>query len=393
MQRLGRLARHAAALVLGAAAAACSGGTTLPPSLTDEEFWRLSADLSEPAGTFAHSENLVSNELQFVNLARALRPSGGVYIGVGPEQNFSYIAALRPSIAFIIDIRRENRNLHLVYKALFELSADRADFLSRLFSRERPAGLSTSSSAAALFAAFDKAAPSATLLGATLALVRDRLLSVHRFPLATEDVIHIDYVLQAFFDDGPAITYSRSNPADEPRPTYAALMTQRDIDGRTQSYLASEGAFAAVKALHGRNLIVPVIGDFAGPTAIRGVGEYVRQRDGTVSVFYGSNVEVYLSDQKTLAYCANIATLPYTATTWFLDSRSMKRFPAKLKTCPAAPKSATRTTAGQRRTFAGSSLAARRAGSHVAARTLSRSTATTVVSVSGSSGRTPKSWP
>lgn len=144
---------------------------------------------------------------------------------------------------------------------------------------------------------------------------------------------HIDYVLQAFFADGPAITYSRSNPADEPRPTYKALMTQPDIDGRSRSYLASEAAFAAVKTLQARNLIVPVTGDFAGPTTIRGVGEYVRQHRGTVSVFYGSNVEVYLSDQKTLAYCANIASLPYTATTWFLDSRSMKRFPAKLKTC------------------------------------------------------------
>jgi hypothetical protein len=317
-------------------ASGCVGRATLPASLGDDGFWQLSAELSEPAGAFAHSENLVSNELHVVNLARVLRPWGGVYIGVGPEQNFSYIAALRPSIAFIVDIRRENRNLHLVYKALFEASGDRAEFLSRLFSRDRPAGLGASSSPAALFAAFDKAATSATLLGSTRALVRERLLNVHQFPLTAEDVIHIDYVLQAFFEDGPAITYSRSNPADEPRPTYGTLMTQRDIDGRSRSYLASEDAFAAVKALQARNLIVPVIGDFAGPTAIRGIGEYVRERRGTVSVFYGSNVEVYLHQQKTLAYCANMATLPYTATTWFIDSRNIKRFPAKLKTCPRA---------------------------------------------------------
>ena len=46
----------------------------------------------------------------------------GVYIGVGPEQNFSYIARLRPTIAFIVDIRLENRNLHLLHKAVIELS-------------------------------------------------------------------------------------------------------------------------------------------------------------------------------------------------------------------------------------------------------------------------------
>ena len=55
---------------------------------------------------------------------------GGVYLGVGPEQNFTYIAAIRPKIAFITDIRRGNLQLHLMYKALFELSADRAEFVS-----------------------------------------------------------------------------------------------------------------------------------------------------------------------------------------------------------------------------------------------------------------------
>jgi hypothetical protein len=330
-----RLSAWLGVLVVAGSVLGCDR-STLPPALTDEEFWQLTSDLSEPAGTFAHSENLVSNELQFVNLTRALRASGGAYIGVGPEQNFSHIAALRPSIAFIVDIRRENRNLHLLYKALFELSSDRADFLSRLFSRERPAGLSSSSSVAALFEAFDKTAPSATRLEATRGLVRARLLNAHRLPLATEDATHIDYLLQAFFDDGPEISYSRSNAADEPRPSYRTLMTQRDIDGRTRSYLASESAFAAVKALQARNLIVPVVGDFAGPTAIRGVGEYVRQRRGTVSAFYASNVEVYLHQQKTIAYCGNIAALPYTATSWFIDSKNMKRFPAKLKTCPGA---------------------------------------------------------
>ena len=68
-----------------------------------------------------------------------------VYLGVGPEQNFTYIAALKPRMAFIVDIRRGNLQLHLMYKALFELSADRADFIFRLFSRKRPEGLDAKS--------------------------------------------------------------------------------------------------------------------------------------------------------------------------------------------------------------------------------------------------------
>src|SRR5690606_6325472 len=96
--------------------------------LSDAEFWTLQNTLSEPPRAFPLSENLVSNEREFAETVRSLRPRGGVYIGVGPEQNFSYIAALQPAMAFIVDIRRENRSLHLLYKALFELSSDRVDF-------------------------------------------------------------------------------------------------------------------------------------------------------------------------------------------------------------------------------------------------------------------------
>ena len=92
--------------------------------------------MSEPAGDFARPDNLVSNETHVAEMVRLLRPRGGVYIGVGPEQNFSYIAEIQPAMAFVVDIRRENRDLHLLYKALFELSVDRADFVSRLFSRQ-----------------------------------------------------------------------------------------------------------------------------------------------------------------------------------------------------------------------------------------------------------------
>jgi hypothetical protein len=98
---------------------------------------------SEAGGTF-ESENWISNETgvqSVIPRRQQLTKPGGVYIGVGPEQNFTYVAALRPKIAFIIDIRRQNTLQHLVYKVLFEISPDRAAFLSRLFSRTQPAGL------------------------------------------------------------------------------------------------------------------------------------------------------------------------------------------------------------------------------------------------------------
>ena len=115
----------------------------LPARLTDQEFWTLSATLSEPNGFF-RSENLVSNEHTFQYVVPALQQSakpGGVYLGVAPDQNFTYMLATRPAIAFIVDIRRGNLQLHLMYKALFELASDRVDFIFRLFSRKRPEGL------------------------------------------------------------------------------------------------------------------------------------------------------------------------------------------------------------------------------------------------------------
>jgi len=306
--------------------------------LTDEQFWQLSTSFSEPAGVFAHSDNLVSNETHFVHAIRMLHPMGGVYIGVGPEQNFSYIARLRPRMAFIIDIRHENRSLHLLYKALFELSADRAEFVSRLFSRERPAGLGPMTSVQELFTTYETARPAGRLYEANARMVRERLIDVHGFSLSADELAGIDAALQRFYSEGADIQYGRSDPAGSPNPSYRSLMTATDIWGQNGSYLAAEESFAFVKDLHAKNMIVPVVGDFAGPHAIRRVGDYIRQHAGTVTAFYASNVEVYLNRRQTIAFCGSLATLPYDSRTCYIGSKAVRGFPSKLKACsPRVP--------------------------------------------------------
>jgi hypothetical protein len=323
----------AAALLGQIACAEGSGAAAVPNRLPDDEFWRLSTALSEPAGEFTHSDNLVSNELHYVHMLRFLDRARGVYIGVGPEQNYSYIAKIRPEMAFIVDIRQENRDLHLLYKALFEVSVDRADFMSRLFSRERPAFAGRDTSVADLFRGYAAAAPSPALYGANLALIRERLLEAHHVPLADADLDWIEHAFRAFSANGPGIRYNRPQPPDPPPPTYAALMTAPDVNGQAQSYLASEEAFSFVKALHARNLIVPVVGDFSGQEAIRRVGEYVRARGAEVSVFYASNVEVYLTRAKRQAFCANLAALPHDARSWFVVSNALQPLAQKVTAC------------------------------------------------------------
>jgi hypothetical protein len=306
----------------------------LPASLTDAGFWTLTSELSEPPGVFTHSDNLVSNETRIGVLAGLLRRMGGVYIGVGPEQNFSYIAGVAPGIAFIVDIRDENRSLHLLYKALFELSSDRAGFLSRLFSRERPAALARDAPVTELFAAYESAPFSARLREETGRLVRERLVDRHRFPLEQRQLEWLTYVLDAFAQDGPGISYGRLRGGDFPSPSYRELMTAPDIAGHASSYLADENRFEIVRRLEMNNLVVPVVGNFASGVALGRIGDWVRIQSAEVSAFYGSNVEAYLTRSDVAVFCAALERLPHGPASWFISSKDMEPLDLKLRRCP-----------------------------------------------------------
>jgi hypothetical protein len=302
---------------------------TLPATLTDGDFWSLSQQLSEPNGSFesrsGSTDNLLSNEMELSTVAAALAknvPSAGVYLGVGPEQNFTYIAAMRPRIAFIIDIRRGNLDLHLIYKALFEMSANRAEFAARLFSRTPARTPARTSSAAELISALTRAAPvdEATFTGNLKAIV-DRLANTHGFALTAEDRANIEHAYRAFYRFGPSIDYTSSINGRTGRfSSYAMLMASVDSrSGEERGFLASEERFALVKAMESRNLIVPVVGDFAGPRALRAIGAWLKAHGAMVSVFYVSNVEQYL-EQKGVwpAFCANVAALPLDRSSIFI---------------------------------------------------------------------------
>ena len=300
-------------LLLALACLPSKTGRGAPPDrLDDAEFWRLHAGLSEPAGAF-RSDNLVSNErgLPEVLPEVARRASAGAaYIGVGPEQNFSYIAALGPRVAFIVDIRRDNATLHLLYKALFELSATRAEFLSRLFSRPLSKHLRAESSAHDLLEAAAVGSPSRELFAANLAQVRAELNGRHRWPANDADFAAIARIYEAFFAAGPGISYSfGSFRRSRQFPTYAELMTAGDA--LTGSYLASEEAYRRVRECQLRNLVVPVVGDFSGSRALVGIGAFLRARGLTVAVFYASNVEMYLfRGEGWKTFYSNLSSLP-----------------------------------------------------------------------------------
>jgi hypothetical protein len=316
------------ALLTAQAAPAASPTSRIPPKLSDAEFWKLVSDFSESNGYF-RSDNYVSNETTYQwvipDLLRTTK-RGGVYLGVGPDQNFTYIVALEPRIAFIFDIRRQNLLTHLMYKALIEQSANRADFVSHLFSRPRPPGLDSASTAEAIFTAFAAVPPDSASYHRNLDEIHDRLVKAHGFALSSDDWATLKSVYEAFVTAGPDITYNFS-----PRrpfygrarmPSYAELQMETDSARVHRAYLASETNYRALRSLETNNLIVPLVGDFAGPTAIRAVASYLKAHDATVTAFYLSNVEQYLfqAPDDWRRFYANAASLPVDSTSTFIRS-------------------------------------------------------------------------
>jgi len=290
---------------------------TLPATLTDAEFWKTIETFSESGGRFDF-EMYMSNEVTFQNIIPDLVarvPLGTAYIGVAPEQNFTYITTLRPKIAFIVDIRRENMLEMLMYKALFEMSANRPEFVSRLFSRRLVSAQSDpQASVERVFGNLNSGRGDTQFYAQNVQAIKDRLQKTHGFPLTAEDLRTIEYIYSLFFRGGPdasLTTYGTS---------YRQLMSQTDGRRKNWNFLASEANFNFVKQMHQKNLIIPIVGDFAGPKAIRAVAKYLTDRGAVVGAFYVSNVEEYIGSPRAVwsAYCRNIATLPINAASTFI---------------------------------------------------------------------------
>lgn len=298
--------------------------TDLPPGIADGEFASLITTLSERGGSFPNP-NFVSNETMLSETIERLEAqphAGGAYVGVGPEQNFSYIVALRPEIAFILDIRGDNVLQHLMYKAVAELSSDRREFLSRLFSRPPPARTAYDDELPVMLNVLKQVKASDELFKQNLASLLEHLTVRRHIPLAEQDRKKLASIYERFKKDGPEITYVGRAPG---WPTFAEIVADTDEGGVGRTFLATEARFQRFKAYQERNLIIPVAGNFAGPTALRAIGEAIRARGLVVRAFYLSNVEQYLfnasiSTGQAPAFYRNVATLPRDADSAFIRS-------------------------------------------------------------------------
>lgn len=306
-------------------------------SVSAAEFSRLFRDLSEDGGYF-RSDNFTSNETSYLHVVdklRALGAAGGAYIGVGPEQNFTYIAKVRPRIAFIIDIRRQALIQHLMFKAIFHLAPTRAQYLSLLVSKPLPKEKSPAPDASVneILGSISQAAADDRAYAANLAAIRKAIREDFQVQLSEADQTSLEYVYKSFRDDGLDIAYRMEGSRGGWFPTLKELVLQPDQHGKLGNFLASKDDYEFVRDLHRKNLIVPVVGDFGGKKALAAIGDYLRNSGFTVTAFYTSNVEQYLFQNSVFtAFAENVRKLPINDKSLFIRAVPNTRFthPAQL---------------------------------------------------------------
>ncbi len=301
------------ALQVAVAAVASSDSVRPPPQATP--FAQLVGRLSEPGGYF-DSDNLVSNETSYrhvLGALRALNLSGGAYIGVGPEQNFSYLAQVRPELAILVDIRRDNMLLHLLLKAMFGVARNRMEYLCLLFGRAVPPDLEmwTDLPLEQLLAWFETRPGDAIAHSQNHAMLMERVTG-YGVPLDSTDRATLRRFHDEFMAAGTELRFtSRGRPPRLGYPTVAQLYLATDMDGRPGSYLVTEDAFRIVREMQRRDRVIPGVGDLSGPTAMKAIARYLKERNLQVSVFYVSNVEMYLFRQGTFPrFVENVRALP-----------------------------------------------------------------------------------
>ena len=285
-----------------------------PSGQAQPAFAALVERLSEAGGDF-DTDNLISNERSYLQVAPALGrvAADGAYIGVGPDQNFSYIAQVRPRIAFIVDIRRDNLLLHLLFKAMFGLARSRVEYVAMLTGRTMPrdAEAWTDASVERIAAYVDGAPVDKRAVSAARPRIHEQVRDTG-VPLGDADFATIDRFHQSFVQAGLSLKFQTFGRAPRARyPTYRELLLDRGPDGRAGSFLATEAGFRTVQSLENHDLVVPVVGDLAGPHALAEIGRLLTERHVRVSVLYVSNVEQYLfRDGRFNRYAENVRALP-----------------------------------------------------------------------------------
>ncbi len=293
------------------------------------------AGLSERERSF-FSENLVSNEGDFLKAIPWLekrRDRGGVFIGVGPEQNLTYVALLRPRFGFVVDIRRDNLLQHLLYKSAFDSARSREHWLATVLGRrltEVPLDTESESPQPSVEAILRRVVEAPRDAGVHTELVErtlDAMKSRWRIPIEADDGPRLNHLCAAFSRLQLDVRFETTSARPD-FPTLGQLLAARDGKGYQRSFLADVRDFEFVQRFERGHRLIPLVGDFAGKNALVGLARWLEERRLRVDVFYTSNVEQYLLlDGRWDQWLRNLRALPHDQGSLLLRSYSDRKRP------------------------------------------------------------------
>ena len=172
---------------------------------------------------------------------------------------------------------------------------------------------------------FSLTPPDRKAFASNLAEIKKTIRENFKFPLSEGDSYSLDYVLDSFRGEGVYIAFRldsfRGRGGFGHFPSMREILEERDPDGKAGNFLADARYYAIVRNLQEQNRIIPVVGDFAGPKALRAIARYLREHSCRVSVFYISNVEQFLFQNDVFdAYVKNVKALPINSNSLLIRS-------------------------------------------------------------------------
>lgn len=284
------------------------GGSPGPP------FFELLKWLDEPPTGPSSADNLMTNEDSLASVMDQIRsesPPGTVFLGVGPDQNYTFIATARPIEAYLLDYRKKNQLLHLMHLALIAKSPNRIDYLENYWARRVKVGLISppnddhSKTTEKLLLLFRRSELDQQFLAQNIGDVMSELLN-SQF-LDANEIEEVGRIQKRLAGPGPEARFL----ALKMYPTIASLISMKTRAGKPGHWLAGDDYYQEVRELCFQQKIYPVVGDWSGQLCLKKLAAHLNSTEKKVGLVYISDVEFFLLRGNRFShYIENLARLP-----------------------------------------------------------------------------------
>ncbi len=218
---------------------------------------------------------IITNEDRHDLYIPAIRDLGGVYLGVGSNQNYEMIGWAKPTFAVLIDFDQMVVDIHKLYKVAFEHAESPDQFIEFWSSGQS-----------------------------------DRLRQ---------------FVRAAFPDDRQFLAVMKARRYAGQRIYKKLQRTQRRHKRqKLASYLTDAGQYGDVRRQVQTGHVIAIRGDFTGTKTMRALGDLLKKHRQTVRVFYISNCEQYFKYDSNFRH--NINSLPVDTASLILRTRVWREF-------------------------------------------------------------------